>query len=310
MDLQPVNTLATTIQPAEDPNSTAFTRTRSGPTVLRMLVGAHLRWLREASGITREMAGYAIRATPSKISRLERGRTGFKMRDLIDLLILYGVTDESERATLLSLAEQANVPGWWHTYSDVVPTWFEPFLGLEQAAADIRSYEIQFVPALLQTAEYARAAIKLGNPDDTADQIERRVELLVERQAILHRPDPPTVWAVIDEAALRRPIGGIATMCAQLEHLIELAKLPHVTVQVVPFSVGGHAAAGGPITILRFTEHQLSDVVYLEQLISAVYLEHPPDVEHYTKVMWRLCLNAEQPSVSTSVLRRILKDFQ
>jgi transcriptional regulator with XRE-family HTH domain len=281
---------------------------QAGPTVVRMLVGTRLRALREARGITREDAGYAIRASHSKISRLELGRTSFKGRDVADLLTLYGVTDEAERATLLALAEQANTPGWWQRYSDVVPAWFEAYLGLEQAASVIRTYEVQFVPGLLQTPDYARAVAQLGHPDASKTQIERRVSLRMSRAQILHRPDPSNLWAVIDEAALRRPIGDAATMRGQLEHLIYIAELPHVTVQLLPFSVGGHAAAGGPITILRFPQAELPDVVYLEQLISALYLDKSSDTYRYGHLMNRLAIEAEQPATTQRLLRRILKE--
>jgi transcriptional regulator with XRE-family HTH domain len=281
---------------------------QTGPTVVRMLVGAQLRNLREASGISREDAGYAIRASHSKISRLELGRTSFKSRDVADLLTLYGVTGEAERATLLTLAEQANTPGWWQRYSDVVPSWFESYLGLEQAASIIRTYEVQFVPGLLQTPDYAREVIRLGHPDASRTEIERRVSLRISRAQILHRPDASNLWAVIDEAALRRPIGDSATMRAQLEHLIYIAELPHVTVQLLPFSVGGHAAAGGPITILRFPQADLPDVVYLEQLISALYLDKPEDTYQYGHLMNRLAIEAEQPAATQRILRQILKE--
>lgn len=280
----------------------------AGPTVLRMLVGMRLRRLREAKGISREQAGEAIRASHSKISRLEAGRSGFKARDIADLLTLYGVQDEGDRATLMAMAEQANVPGWWHAYSDVVPSWFEAYLGLEQAARVIRGYEVQFVPGLLQTEAYARAVISLGCSGDDEERIERRVELRMKRQRILHRPEPAQLWVVVDEAALRRPIGGNAVMRAQLNHLIDMCALPNVTIQVIPFSVGGHAAAGGPISILRLAERELPDVVYLEQLDSALYPDRPADIDHYRHIMNRLSIQAELASKTPDILRRILRD--
>jgi hypothetical protein len=307
-DLRLIGTSAPAIHIVEDPSSVPLVLPRRGPTVLRMLVGAQLRRMRRAAGIARVDAGYAIRASDSKISRIELGRTGFKARDVADLLTLYGVTDDVARATLLALAEQANAPEWWWRYADVVPGWFEPYLGLELAASVMRTYDVQFVPGLLQTADYARAVIRLANPDDTREQIERRVELRIERQRILHRPEPSNLWTVIDEAALRRRIGNVGTMRAQLEHLIEIIELPHVSVQVLPFSVGGHVAAGGPITILRFIESELPDVIYLEQLISALYLEKPSDVDHYMTVMDRLCMEAAPPSVTADILWRILDE--
>jgi hypothetical protein len=279
----------------------------AGPTVLRMLVGLQLRRLRESGGITCERAGESIRASHSKISRMEMGRTGFKRRDVADLLTLYGVGEGAVREGLLAMAVRSNAPGWWHTYGDVLPNWFESYVGLEQAASVIRSYEVQFVPGLLQTEAYARAIVRLGHQQAPSAEIERRVDLRMRRQRILTRPDPPMLWAVLDEAALRRPIGGIATMRAQIQHLIRLAELPQVTIQVLPFSVGGHAA-GGPITILRFPEGELPDVVYLEQLTSALYPDREADIEDYWHVMNSLVVEAEPPAETSTLLQRILKE--
>jgi transcriptional regulator with XRE-family HTH domain len=272
-----------------------------------MLVGMHLRRLREARGITRDAAGEAIRASGSKISRLELGRVGFKSRDVADLLTLYDVRDGTERTTMLALAEQANAPGWWHAFSDVVPAWFEPYLGLEQAASVIRTYEVQFVAGLLQTEDYARAVIQLGDPEAAEAEVERKVGLRMQRQQILYRPNPPKLWAFIDEAALCRPIGSAAIMCAQLRHIIEITQLPHVTVQVVPFSVGGHPAVGGPITILRFPHGQLPDVVYVEERNTAIYPDKPADTVHYWDIMNRLAVEIEKPAATTALFREILQ---
>jgi transcriptional regulator with XRE-family HTH domain len=278
---------------------------QAGPTVVRMLLGARLRRLRKAAGITRGQAGTTIRASGSKISRLELGRTGFKARDVSDLLTLYGLSDDAERATLLGLATQASAAGWWHSYSDIVPAWFEPYLGLEQAASVIRGYEVQFVPGLLQSPDYARAVIRLSDGLSEADA-EQRVTLRMHRQQVLHRARPPHVWAVIDEAALRRPIGGRAVMRAQVEHLVQMSRRSHVTIQVMPFSAGGHAAAGGPVTLLRFPEGLLPDVVYSEQLDSAVYLNKPADTLHYWNVLNSLATEALPPEQSTDTLSRFL----
>ena len=278
-----------------------------GPTVLRMLLGAHLRRMREARGITREAAGWEIRSSESKISRMELGRVGFKERDIADLLSLYGVVDDEERTRLLSLARDANTPGWWHRYGDVLSNWFQPFLGLEAAASLIRCYEVQFVPGLLQTAEYARAVVMLDHWRAESEEIDRRVNLRIARQQFLVRPDAPQLWAVLDEAALRRPIGGPEVMRAQIEALIDMTALPNVRIQVIPFHTGGHAAAGGAFTILRFPDEDLPDVVYLEQLTSALYLDKRDDVDHYAAAMERLCVEAEQPNRTVDILRDILK---
>ncbi len=278
-----------------------------GPTVLRILLGAHLRRLREARGISREDAGWEIRASESKISRMELGRVGFKERDIADLLSLYGVVDEQERARLLALARDANTPGWWHRYGDVLETWFQPFLGLEAAASMVRSYEVQFIPGLLQTKEYARGVFLLDQRRAKPEEVDRRVALRATRQQLLARPDAPLFWTVLDEAVLRRPIGGPEVMRAQLEALIDAATLPNVRIQVIPFHAGGHAAAGGAFTILRFPDQHLPDIVYLEQLTGALYLDKRDDVDLYVAAMERLCVEAEQPDRTPEIIREILK---
>ena len=279
----------------------------SGPTVLRILLGSQLRMLREVKGITREEAGYAIRASGSKISRMELGRVSFKERDVTDLLKLYGV-DEDETATLVELAIQANSPGWWHKYGDVLPDWFQVYVGLEEAASLIRLYEVQFVPGLLQTADYARAVVRLGQPAASPEFIERKVSLRMGRQELLTKPGGPRLWAIVDEAALRRPIGGKEVMRAQLEQLILATEEPQVTLQVMPFRSGGHAAEAGAFTIMRFPEPDLPDVVYLEQLTSALYLDKRDDVEKYTEVMERLSVESESPERSVDILSGMLEE--
>jgi len=272
-----------------------------------MLLGVQLRRLREAKGVSREKAGWEIRASESKISRMELGRVGFKERDVADLLTLYGVVDDDQRAALLSLARQANTPGWWHVYGDLLATWFQSYLDLEAAAALIRTYEVQFIPGLLQTRDYARAVILLGHEHAPADEIDRRVELRMARQQLLTRPEAPPLWAVIDEAALRRPIGGPEVMRAQIASLVDAASLPSVRLQIVPFHVGGHAGAGGAFTILRFGDRDLPDVIYIEQLTTALYLDKRDDVDQYAAAMERLCVQAEPPSRTPEILGGILQ---
>ncbi|WP_408631918.1 helix-turn-helix domain-containing protein [Micromonospora palythoicola] len=281
----------------------------AGPTVLRMLLGAQLRRLRESRGVSRESAGWEIRSSESKISRMELGRVGFKERDVADLLTLYGVTAEQERAALLKLARDANNPGWWHRYGDVLPSWFQSYLGLEAAAALIRSYEVQFVPGLLQTREYARAVVLLGHSTAGPEEIDRRVDLRMRRQELLTRPRPPRLWAVVDEAALRRPIGGPQVMRGQLEALLEATRTPNVRLQVIPFAAGGHAAAGGAFTILRFGDQDLPDIVYIEQLTSAIYLDKREDLDFYAVAMERLCVEAEPPERTPEILQRMIADL-
>jgi transcriptional regulator with XRE-family HTH domain len=280
-----------------------------GPTVLRILLGTQLRRLREARRLSLEQAAEVIRASHSKLSRLETGRVGFKDRDIADLLTLYGVTDPAEREALRELARRASTPGWWHDFSDVLPIWFEAYLGLEEAATQIRGYQVQFVPGLLQARDYARAVTLLGHGADPAKQVEHRVELRMARQSVLSKPDPPNVWVVLDEAALRRPVGDSRVMRAQLEHLLAVGERPNVTIQVMPFQAGGHAAAGGSFTILRFAEPDLPDVVYLEQLTSALYLDKPETVDQYQMVMERICLEAATPAESADLIRDALREY-
>jgi transcriptional regulator with XRE-family HTH domain len=295
-----------TLRPARAP---ANLNEQGGPTVLRIVLGSQLRRWREAAGVTREAAGDAIRGSHAKISRLELGRVGFKERDLVDLLALYGVTDERERAEFLDLARRANERGWWHQHGHVLPSWFQMYLGLEQAATVIRTYQVQFVPGLLQCADYARNVIIVGHQADGADEIDRRVELRMARKKMLTEPGGPQLWAVIDEAALSRPFGPPHVMRAQLDHVLEMTALPNVTVQVMPFRRGGHAAAGGAFSILRFGEPDLPDVVYLEHLNHASYLDKRSDVEDYLAVMELVSVQAEAPTRSKDTLRRIRSEF-
>lgn len=207
-------------------------------------------------------------------------------------------------------ARQADTDGWWRANRDLLPVWFEPYLGLEQSrAAVIRTYEVQFVPGLLQTPGYARAVIMLGHGHAPAQEIERRLALRMRRQEILRRTRPPTLWAVIDEAALRRPIGGTAVMYAQLQHLLNSCEHRNVTIQVAPFRTGGHAAVGGPVTLLRMSEPDVPDVVYLEQLTGAQYPDRRGDIDFYRDVLNRLVTQAEPPAATPGLLRDILCEF-
>ncbi|CAL9498519.1 hypothetical protein SUDANB145_03368 [Streptomyces sp. enrichment culture] len=278
-----------------------------GSVVRRMLLGSQLRRLREARGITREAAGYSIRASESKISRMELGRVSFKTRDVEDLLTLYGITDEQERASLLSLAKEANVAGWWHSYSDVLPSWFPTYVGLEGAASVIRVYEVQFVHGLLQTPEYARAVVRRGARGASEEDVERRVTLRLERQKYLVAENAPQFHIVLDEAALRRPYGDREVMRGQLQHLIDMSERPNIRLQVMPFGFGGHSGESGAFTLLSFPESDLSDVVYLEQLTSALYLDKPEDVAQYEKAIEELQRDSPGPDESRDVLRGLLQ---
>ncbi|MBT2369061.1 helix-turn-helix domain-containing protein [Streptomyces sp. ISL-10] len=278
-----------------------------GSVVRRILLGSQLRRLRESRGITREAAGYSIRASESKISRMELGRVSFKARDVEDLLTLYGVADDAERRSLLGLAKEANVAGWWHSFGDVLPGWFQTYVGLEGAASLIRIYEVQFVHGLLQTESYAHAVVTRGMPDAPAAEIDRRVALRLERQKALVSEHAPQLHVVLDEAALRRPYGDRAVMQAQLKHLIEVGEQPNITLQVMPFSFGGHAGESGAFTMLRFPESDLSDIVYLEQLTSALYLDKREEVAQYERVMRRLEEDSPDAAETRDLLRGLLQ---
>jgi hypothetical protein len=279
-----------------------------GPTVRRMLVGAQLRRLRADKGVTREQAGEAIRASEWKIHRLENGQVGFKDRDMVDLLRFYGVDDPGEVAEFLVLAREANAPGWWHHYGDVLPQWFRAYVDLESAAALIRTYEGQFVPGLLQTEDYMRAVVGGGHLDDLPEEAEHRVQLRLGRQTLLERKDAPRLWAVVDEAALRRPVGGPEVMRAQLERLIDATKLPNVTLQVLPFGAGAHPAMVGAFSVLRFPDHELPDVVYVEHLTSALYLSKQEDVDQYLHVMESICVRSAPPDRTVEIVGNVLNE--
>ncbi|WNZ09529.1 helix-turn-helix transcriptional regulator [Streptomyces sp. 11x1] len=272
-----------------------------------MLLGSHLRRLRESQGITREKAGYSIRSSESKISRMELGRVSFKTRDVEDLLTLYGVTDETERTSLLSLAKEANVAGWWHSYSDVLPSWFPTYVGLEAAAHLIRSYEVQFVHGLLQTEAYAHAVVVRGMRGASEAEIDKRVALRMERQKYLVSERAPEFHCVLDEAALRRPYGDRDVMRGQFQHLIDISERPNVTIQIMPFSFGGHSGESGAFTVLSFPESDLTDVVYLEQLTSALYLDKGEDIAQYERAIKRLQDDSPSPAESRDLLRGLIQ---
>ncbi|HJU00944.1 MAG TPA: helix-turn-helix transcriptional regulator [Actinomycetes bacterium] len=286
-----------------------FGSDRGGPTVQRMLVGAKLRRLRTDLGLTREQAAEHIRASAWKIHRLENGQVGFKERDLRDLLDLYQEHDPQEVADTLAMAREANHPGWWQHYGDVLPAWFRAYVDLESAASLIRTYEGQFIPGLLQTDDYIRAVVRGAHLEDQAEEVGRRVRLRMARQAVLIREQPPRLWAVIDEAALRRPVGGREVMRGQLERLIDASKLANVTLQVLPFGTGAHPAMAGSFSILRFGDQELPDVVYLEHLTGASYLEKRDEVERYLDIMEILCVEAEPPDRTVELLQAILAEL-
>ncbi|MDR7302791.1 helix-turn-helix domain-containing protein [Haloactinomyces albus] len=279
-----------------------------GPTARRIVLGAQLRRLREAAEISRADAGYSIRASGSKISRIELGRVSFKERDVSDLLTMYGVTDAGEREGFLDMVKRSNEPGWWHRYTDLMPEWFQDYVGLEESVSRIQTYELQFVPGLMQTEDYARAVAGHGRPELAGEDVQRRVALRMHRQKLLARPGAPRLWAVIDESVLHRPIGGRQVMRAQIEQLLEITKLPHVTLQVVPYRLSGYAAEGA-FSLLRFTESELPDLVYIEHLSGALYLEKPEEIELYSRVLDRLAVDAETPEQTRQLLTKMRAEF-
>lgn len=276
-----------------------------GPTIQRILLGTHLRRLREAKGITAREAAAAIRASESKISRMELGRNAIREIDVVDLLTLYGVS-RAARDELLELAEQANRPGWWQQYNDVLPEWFQPYVGMEEAARSIREYEPQFIPGLLQTAEYAAGVLALGDLPP-ADQ-ERHVAVRLERQRRL-RDGQLRLWALVGEAALRRPVAGLQAQLAQLRYLRTACAGPALTLQVLPDEAGGLAAPVG-FAILRFAEPDLPDVVYVENLTSALYLDKQAEVDRYVLAMERMSLAAHLPQRTPQILDKLIARLQ
>lgn len=276
-----------------------------GPTVLRILLGGQLRKLREAKGITARQAAAEIRASESKISRIELGRNAIREIDVLDLLTLYDVGAE-EKQQLLNLAEQANRPAWWQRYHDILPEWFQAYVGMEEAARSIRVYEPQFIPGLLQTEDYAASVIALG--DFPIDEAERHVVLRKERQRRF-REGKLRLWGIIDEAALRRPVAGPDVQLGQLRYLREQIERPSLTLQVIPYNVGGYAAPTG-FSILRFAERDLPDVVYVENLTSALYLDKPAEVDRYLLALERLSIVASQPQQTPAILDRVIRELE
>ncbi|GLU47730.1 helix-turn-helix domain-containing protein [Nocardiopsis ansamitocini] len=281
----------------------------SGPTVRRILLGYQLRKLREAKGITRADAAYKIRGSESKISRVELGRVGFKIRDVEDLLTFYGVTDQSLREAYVSLAKEANEPGWWQKYGDALPGWFQSYVGLEEAATQLRVYESQFVPGLLQTEDYARQVITRAGKVRLDHVAHGRIATRMRRQHRIRDNSKVKLWVIIDEPAVRRPVGDAEVMRGQLEHLKKLSQEPNITLQIVPFSQGVFAAETGSFTILRYPEYDLPDAVYLEQLTGGNLQDRRDDVEAYTMAFEWLAVVADHPELSRARLDQFIAEL-
>jgi transcriptional regulator with XRE-family HTH domain len=274
-----------------------------GPTARRMILGSQLRRLREEAGITRQQAGYNIRGSESKISRLELGRVGFKERDVTDLLTMYGVEDPNERQTFLDMVKQSNEPGWWRRFGDTMPNWFTDLVGLEEAAARIQIWEPLYVSGLLQIEGYARAIFSHGRPEMADERVDQLVALRMRRQKMFSRPDAPRVWMVLDESVLHRPIGGMKVLKQQIEYLLEMSALPHVSVQILPFSRSGLSAEHA-FSLLRFGEPELPNIAYVEYLTGAHYIEKREEIEKYSRSLDMLAVDAETPERSRALLAK------
>jgi transcriptional regulator with XRE-family HTH domain len=283
-------------------------RTEPAPTLLKMLVGAQLTGIREDAGFAQEQAARAVGFSPAKLSRIEagKGRRPPTEADVRALLDLYKA-EEHEASVLLQLLQRAGEPGWWQRFDKrLVPEWFDRLVGLQEAAGSIRTFEIQYVPGLLQTPAYTRAVVERGLPSAPAREVNRRVELRMKRAELLQRADAPQLWAIIDESVLLRVLGSRAIMREQLEHLIKMAQLPHVTVQVVPLDVTDASAPAIPVTYLRFGGLDLPDIVYLEHIRSATFLEDRDETEQYRVSLDQLADDALDPRASLVRMRETL----
>ncbi|MFB7457626.1 MULTISPECIES: helix-turn-helix transcriptional regulator [unclassified Streptomyces] len=282
---------------------------RSAPTVGQVVLGRRLWDLRESAGLKREEAARILHVAPATVRRMEMAEVALKIPYLQLLLKAYGVSDEEAEA-FTRLAEEANQPGWWQRFHDILPGWFSMYVSLEGAAALIRSYEPHFVPGLLQTEDYARGVLKSGAVGQTSpEDIERHVALRMQRQNLLTRPDAPRFWVVMDETALRRQVGGPEVMRAQIDRLLEAARLPNVTLQVAPFSAGPHAGTYGPFVLFRFAMPELPDMVYSEYLTGAVYLDARQEVASHLEVMDRMAAQAATAHRTKEILRDFRKEL-
>jgi transcriptional regulator with XRE-family HTH domain len=282
---------------------------RSAPTVGQVVLGRRLLDLRERAGLKREEAARILRVAPATVRRMEMAEVSLKIPYLQLLLKSYGISDEEAEA-FVRLAEDANKPGWWQRFHDILPDWFSMHVSLEGAAALLRSYEPHFVPGLLQTEDYARGVLKAGAIGQTRpEDIERHVALRMQRQALLTRADAPRIWAVMDETALRRAIGGPEVMRAQIDKLLQATKLPNVTLQVIPFASGPHPGTYGPFVLFRFAMPELPDMVYSEYLTGAVYLDARSEVATHLEVMDRMAAQAATAHRTKEILRDLRKEL-
>lgn len=279
----------------------------SAPTVLRMILGRRLQERRLGAGVSLDDAAKALRVTSLTIRRLEKAEVGLKPLYVEKLLQTYGA-GQQEIDEFVELAERANEPGWWHAYRDVVPSWFTAYVSLESGAKTLRTYEPQYVTGLLQTYGYARAVLRGGFPNDGDEELERRVDLRLRRQSLLEKPHAPTLWVVMEEAVLHRVAGGPEIMREQIDRLLEVSELDHVSVDIVPFSAGAHVGACAPFTYFRFEEPELPDVVYSEILSASVYLDQRSDVAAHLEAHNRMSLLTSSAD-SRTLLHRMRKEY-
>jgi transcriptional regulator with XRE-family HTH domain len=279
------------------------------PTVRRRRLASELRSLREAARLTCEEVAEHLECSASKISRVETGRVSVSPRDVRDMLSLYGV-DPQRLDSLVQLARESRQKGWWHAYSDTIQPRFATYVGLEDAASEIRTYEVNLVPGLLQTEDYARSVISAGNLTSSPEAAERWVALRMARQPmLLSGHNPPQLWAVLDEAVLHRTVGGPGLMRLQLEHLVDVASRPNVAVQVIPYSAGAHPGMGKPFVILSFPERADPDVIYLEDLTSTLYLEDVDEVDRYNVLFNHLRATALSFEESAALMTSVAKEL-
>ncbi|MEU0053203.1 helix-turn-helix transcriptional regulator [Streptomyces sp. NPDC006184] len=281
---------------------------QNGPAVRRRKLGAELRRLRTGAGFTSGEAARLVGWHQSKVSRIETGASGVKPADLRLLLDAYGVHDGHLRELLLMLAGSQDAGGrnrWWHAYRGELPPTYRDFISLESQASAMRTLETTVVPGLLQTAEYARAVTRAAVKDLDEDRLDTLVEVRLARQDVLRADPPPALSAVLDEAVLRREVGGRAVMSRQLERLMEAASLPQVRLQILPFSAGAHIGLTGPFVIFSFPSTSDLDVVVLDQLTSSLYLERKEDLVAYTEAFQTLQFHALSPEDSLDYIAAI-----
>lgn len=277
---------------------------RPSPTARRRRLAAAMRQMREARQLSCADAGKAVGWSESKISRIETGRVAVRQPDLERLLDLYGVGGE-ERTALLTLGRQATHRGWWHSYADALPAYFEEYVGLEDGAKSLSTYQNQLVHGLMQTPDYAAAVLRAAQPAATSDEVERQLAARTTRQALLTAASPLQVWAIFDEAVLRRLVGGPAVMNAQLKRIQDITALPNVTLQVLPFDSGAHASMGTSFELLQFPEPGDTAIVYIEDQTSSQYLEAAADIERYTLVFDHLRASALSPQHSAEFIGQV-----